>query len=179
MFRHGLMVLLMLVLSCAAAAQAQPASPTTRPVDFRVLKDLLPDVLGGLRQTSADGETTTAGDATLASASADYSGAEDRADAPQVRVQIVDYAAAPQVAAGIAAWRTEPIDRKTDTGYERTLHIAGQPALEKFNGTSKTGELILFVADRFIVTITTTNVPGEQIVRLAESLPLEDLAGLE
>ena len=161
-----LAILLVTTLICPAPAQTRPA---TQPADFRQLKDLLPDAIGGLRQTSADGATTSAGGdaAGVTSASADYSGAEDRADAPQIRVQIVDYAAAPQIAAGIAA------------AHERKLDLRGHPAGEQYDPQSKSGELVIFVADRFIVTVSTTNVPAEQIVKLGESLPLDELAALK
>ena len=62
----------------------------------------------------------------------------------------------------------------------RTGLLAGLAAMALAGtATAQPHNLIIFVADRFLVTITTTNVPSEQVTAIGESLPLEDLAALK
>ena len=43
------------------------------------------------------------------------------------------------------------VDRETTTGYEKTTRYSGHKAMEKYDRSSKHGEISVMVADRFVV----------------------------
>ena len=87
-----------------------------------------------------------------------------------------DYAATQGMTEAMAAWSKMEIDRESDTGYEKTTKVGDYPALETYQNDGKSGQLQVFVADRFIVQVTTTNVPADQLKKIGEELKLAKLA---
>jgi hypothetical protein len=62
-------------------------------------------------------------------------------------------------------WLSLDIDKENDQGFERTLKYEGYPAYEKFERGSdwSRGEMSVFVADRFIVTVDGNGVSNDAI----------------
>jgi hypothetical protein len=177
-----------------------------QPIDFRKLKDWTPAELGGIKRTSVEGQKTKIGDFTLSMATAEYDkaaaaaeaekeegtkdrekagdgGSSDEGDAepagsPRMTLAVQDYAGSPEIA-GAVAWSEIEIDQEGDDGYVRTTKIAGYPAFEQFQTAGKTGSLQVYVADRYIVTLNTSDVPADDFKKLGEKLPLKKLAGLK
>ncbi len=148
-------------------------------VDFRKLKEIMPEKLGGLKRTECTGEKIKAGEMTLSTAKARYAPEAEKDDAPNIRIEIIDYSGAGEMAQGMAIWSKMEIDKETDNGYERTVKISGHPGFETWNQEDKSGNLHIFVAGRFIMNIQTENLPAEQIKKTAEAFPLDKLAKLD
>jgi hypothetical protein len=157
-------------------AASQPAK--VEAVDYKKLKELMPADAAGLKRTDNSGEKNKLGDFQLSTAKATYTKEGD--NAPEVTIEIIDYGGAPGMSEGIAAWTQMEVDRDSDNGHEKTLKIKDKyPAYESFQKEGQSGNLQIYVAKRFIVTITTSNLPAEQLQKTAEAISLDKLEALK
>lgn len=164
----------------AADEKENKEAPKTEAIDFRKLKELLPEELGGLKRKEATGEKNKLGEISISQARGAYQkGDED--NAPRITVEIQDFGGmGNQAAMGMAtAWTMAEIDKETDDGYEKTVKVAGNAGFETWNKNDKHGQVQLIVAKRFIVTVQTDNLPAGECKKLAEKLPLDKLAALK
>ena len=174
-------VALLIVVATLQLASAQDAATTkpADPVDFRKLKEALPAELLEIKRTEATGEKNAMGEFKISHARGTYVKNADADDSPRIEVTITDYGATKGMADAMAAWTKMEIDRESDTGYERTTKVGGHPAFETYQNEGKSGALQVFVADRFIVQIQTTNVPADELKKIGEEMKLERLAELK
>ncbi|MGH7180018.1 MAG: hypothetical protein ACREJC_21755 [Tepidisphaeraceae bacterium] len=179
--RIGLISFVILIAGgVAPAILREPATQPSAPaVDFRKLKEICPEQLNGMKRTSHEGQRTKMGEFAISTAQAAYESDSDKDNAPRISLEILDYGATPGMAQGMAAWAQLDIDRESDTGYEKSTRVKGQPALETYDTGAKSGRVQVFVAGRFIVTLELSNLPPEQTQKVAEELPLEKLAGMK
>lgn len=131
---------------------------TGEVVDFRVLKDALPETLVGLKRTSHTGQKTGFANIQISTAQADYSEGEK-----QINVTITDTGGMGMAMAGLAAWANMEMDSETDTGFERTTTIDGKKAFEKFDKTSGYGEVTVIDDNRFIIAVNGQNVSMDDL----------------
>ncbi|MDR6803271.1 hypothetical protein J2Y45_000541 [Dyadobacter sp. BE34] len=142
------------------------------PVDFRKLKDLLPETLAGMSRTEATGEKTGAMGFTVSTAEAKYKGSSDES----LDVEIVDTGGIAGVSTmALAAWSIAEIDKETTTGYEKTTTIEGYKAFEKYNNESKSGEINVLVADRYVVNVEGNNLSVDQLKDALKAIDLSKL----
>ncbi|MGB5287978.1 MAG: hypothetical protein WBN42_05775 [Ignavibacteriaceae bacterium] len=126
-------------------------------VDFRELKALLPESIGDLKRTNAEGEKSGAMGFTISRANADYNNEEY---SKSIDIEITDMTGASGLA-GFAAWgwaMTE-IDKETEAGYEKTIKYKGHKAFEKYNNQDQYGSIEVLVSGRFMVSVNGNNVP--------------------
>jgi len=160
----------------AEAMQAQSAaSANVELVDFKKLKELLPEEIAGNKRSDLEGEKNEAMGVRISMARARYSGEKNRS----IRVEISDMAGM----AGAAAmaqfgWSSVSIDRETDNGYEKTTTVSGHKAFENYNQKSRNGQLQIVVASRFMVSIEGSDIEAEALQATAKALPLNKLAGM-
>lgn len=142
-------------------------------IDFRELKNSLPEALAGLRRTNARGEKTSALGATVSSAEGTYGAT----DGPVFTVKISDLGALGPVGAlaGMAT-SVKEVDSEGDAGYERSAEYRGHRGLEKYSSVTRSGSANVVVANRFAVEITGRGIEAAQLKRAAEEL---DYAALE
>jgi hypothetical protein len=159
------------------APASQPAK--VQPIDFRKLKELMPAELAGIKRSNNEGQKTSLGEFQFSQASATYEKADAGEKDPHVTVEIMDYGAAPGMGQIAAAWQQLDIDKESDGGYEKTTKVKGNPAYETYTNESKSGQVQVWVGNRFYVNVNTTNLSGEELKKLVESLPLEKLAQLK
>jgi hypothetical protein len=161
---------------------AKPAdAPKTVAVDFRKLKELMPAEFEGLKRTENTGEKNAFGAISMSTAKAQYKKGKDQDDEkePSINIELIDYGGV-EIAKGLAmAWTMAEIDKDSDTGYEKTVKVKGNPGMETWEKEGKRGRVQILVASRFIVTLETTNIPSEKVLKIAESLPLDKLAALK
>ena len=143
-------------------------------VDFRDLKTLLPETLGDLKRTNAEGEKSGAMGFTISKAEADYNN-EDYSQS--MDIEITDLAGATGYA-GLAAWgwAMVDIDKETETGYEKTTKYNGHKAYEKYDHEYQNGSIEVLVSGRFMVSVSGNNVPMEMIKSSMDEI---DFAKLE
>lgn len=145
------------------------------PVDFRKLKDLLPEQLAGLSRIEATGEKSGAMGFTVSTAQAKYKGPDSSLD-----IEIVDTGGIAGVSTmALAAWSIADIDKETTTGYERTTSLDGYKAFEKYDNESKSGEINVLVADRYVVNVQGDNVSVEQLKEILKTIDLSKLGEMK
>lgn len=143
------------------------------PVDFRVLRDMLPEDLPGMERTNAEGQKSGAMGIKVSQAEGTYQG-EDNS---RVEITIIDMGTMKSAAMFGYAWLMAEIDRESDTGYERTTKFKGYPAYEKMErrGGTERFESQVVVGERFIVAIKATNATEEQIEEARDSIDYDEL----
>jgi hypothetical protein len=161
------------------AAEEMASGERADPIDFRELKELLPEEVAGLRRVSHEGQRAGAAGMTVSMAEARYE-AED--GSRSIDITLTDTGGLGGLATmGMAAWLRVDMDRETDSGYERTTKYEGYPAYEEFeswDGDLGSAELSFFVGERFIVQLEGSDVRMDDVKDAAEDLPLRRLEDL-
>lgn len=143
------------------------------PVDFRALRDLLPDELDDMERVDASGERTGVAGFSFSQAEGEYRSDDGER---QISLQIVDGGGIAQMTMLGAAWMQVDIDRENSDGYERTTEYEGYPAFEKQrSGDRPRSELSFVIADRFLVTANGQNVEMDELKDAVEELDLDEL----
>jgi hypothetical protein len=176
----GIVVVLVVASISRVFAQDPPATKPAKaqPVDFHKLQELMPAKAVGVQRSDLGGENVEAGAMTLSRANADYTKPDSDGSDAHASIEITDYAAAPQMVAGMTAWRQVPINVQNDQGYTRTVKFKNHPAMEVYTKDGDSRQMMVLVAERFLLNIETTHVPEAEFKKLLESLPLEKLAAL-
>ena len=153
--------------------EEQANQAPAEPVDFRRLRDLLPESLGPLERTNAEGAKQGTMGFSVSEASADY-GAGDST----VAVKITDMGAVPAMGMMGAAWTMTDVDRETSTGYEKTVRLGESKGYRTYDTDSRRGEFSLVVADRFLVNVTGRGVDDDALEAALRAVDLSALAAM-
>lgn len=145
--------------------------PPAEPVDFRRLKEMLPETAAGLPRTNAEGARQGMGGMDVSNATGTYG---DGANA-SITLTVSDMGGIQGAALMGAMWTMVTIDRETDTETERTHEIGGFPGYEKHNSESQSGEMQVVVANRFLIKAEGRGVSAEQIKSAFETVDLGTL----
>lgn len=156
------------------AEESQKNGPV-ETVDFRTLKELLPADADGLSRKSATGEKTGAMGFKFSTAKGEYANADN---SETIELVIVD-AGGTGAMMGMAAWSMIDVDKETEDGYEKTGKMGDNKSYEKYNNSSKSGEIAVMVKNRFIVTAKGNGVSMEKIKDTLEDVDLDKLADLK
>jgi hypothetical protein len=71
-------------------------------------------------------------------------------------------------------------ERETPGGYEKSVKIGEAPGLEKWDSDTKTGNLTVIVATRFIVEIDADSIDNAKVLHdMLGKIDLEKLAALK
>lgn len=147
---------------------------TVETVDFRMLRDLLPDDLEEFDRTDISGEKTGMGGFRISTAEAEYRDEDD--SSRRITLQITDAGGMGRIVMMGAAWTKFEVDKESSDGYERTTEYEGYPAYEKFrSGDRPQAEIQLVVGDRFFVSADGQNVEMDDLKDAIEDLDLDDL----
>ena len=152
--------------------EAVAGGTRVEPVDFRVLKDLLPEKLAGMKRVNSEGSKTNFMGLASSKASAIYGGDKGA----RLEVEILDVGTLTGVTAMAFAWVNVEIDKESDDGYERTSTLAGRKAYERYSKATRSGELDVLVAGRFVVTIRGSSLDAKSF---REAIGAIDLAKLD
>ncbi len=146
-------------------------------VDFRELKALLPENLGDLKRTNAEGEKSGAMGFTISKAEADYNN-EDYSQ--RIDIEITDLTGTSGFA-GLAAWgwAMADVDKETETGYEKTTKYKGHKAFEKYDNQDQYGSIEVLVAGRFMVSVNGNNVPMQVIMSAIDAIDIGKLEAMK
>ena len=143
-------------------------------VDFRALKALLPDSVGGLKRVSATGEKGAALGFGASHAEGKYRGDGNT----KLRIKIVDIAGVGGMAVAALGLASVEVDKETETGYERTTVIGGHKAFEKYDTRSRSGEVKVLVGNRFVLEVDGDDVPMETLKEAAGKIEPAKLQAL-
>lgn len=153
-------------------AEEAPADP----VDFQVLKELLPERLAGFTRTESSGSRRRMGEGFgVSEAEAAYA---DESGSETLEVEIVDLAGAGPfgMMAGFGLGLAAEYEEETDTGYRRSREIRGHRGYEEYDSEDGDGEMAVLVADRFMVKVEGSDVEMNVIEQAITSI---DLGALE
>lgn len=144
------------------------------PVDFRELRALLPEKIANLKRTNASGEKSSAMGINISKAEADYN---DEQGNKSINIEITDLGSVSGLTAFAAyGWYLADIDKETENGYEKTFMYKNNKGYEKYDNSSKYGEISVLVAKRFIVEINGNDVSMSE---LKAALNMIDIIKLE
>lgn len=153
--------------------QEQAERPPAEPVNFRTLRDLLPDEAAGLAQTEVEGSTDGAMGFSISQVEATYGEGESEID-----VSIMDYGAIPSLGMMGLGWTMADIDRESGTTYERTVSFGGERGFRKYDSENRSGEFSLVVADRFVVQVEGDGVEDDDLEAALRAVDLSALSEL-
>jgi len=159
-----------------AAMGAANGGKKVETVDYKVLKDMLPADLAGMKRSEATGEKSSAMGMTISNAEGRY-----RNDAgSSMTVKVTDIGSMAGLA-GMAmyAWASTDIDRETETGYEKTSTFNGFKSHEQYDKSSKSGELSALVGGRFAVEVQGYQVEMDAIKDAMTKINLKKLESMK
>lgn len=157
----------------AGAAGTAAGAGSYEPVDFRKLKELLPQELAGFEKGDSSGEKNNAFGIAVSEAKQSFRTADG---SKSVRFEITDPGSLAGPFALANMWMNVDIDKETSNGYEKTSTVGGRKLHEKWNKNGKHGEVHLVVGNRFMVEIDARGVEMADIKSLISKI---DVAKLE
>ncbi len=148
---------------------------SVQPVDFRDLKELLPEKLDGMARTNASGEKSSMMGIGTSKAEGKYQ-PEDKNGG--IDITILDFGSMRGITMMGFGWTMIDIDNESENGYEKTMKYEGYPAYVKYEQGSdwSRGQMSVVVVDRFVVTANGNNVSADAI---KAALKKVDLGRLE
>ncbi len=155
--------------------EALSGSVKVEPVDFRVLKDLLPESIAGLKRVGSEGSRTNV----VGIASSKVEATYEDGKGGRIVLEITDVGNLSGVTAMALAWVNVEIDKEGDSGYERTTTVNGRKAYERYAKAACEGSLDVIVAGRFIVGVKATGVDVKVFREAVSRLDLEKLEALK
>lgn len=159
-------------LLLSAATLFVHAQKQVDPVNWRELVPFLIDIPGFEAEGKPDGSTMTMGTYKISQAERGYSSGEK-----ELRISITDGAYAQMAYAGIKMAMNFEID--TSEEYVKKITIKGASGIERYEYEDKEGQIMLLVADRFVVQLDEENIADtSELKKIAEMLDLEGLAKL-
>ena len=163
------------VQAMAKQAEESQKNGPVETVDFRALKELLPDNADGLARQSATGEKTGAMGFKISTANAKYANTDN---SERIELSIVD-AGGTGVMMGLAAWSMIDVDKETENGYEKTGKMGDYKSYEKYDNRGKDGEIAVMIQNRFVVTAKGRGVSIDKIKAALEDIDLNKLADMK
>jgi hypothetical protein len=160
-----------LAVGGAVGEAAKTMGTAVEPIDFRELKALLPDGIGAMKRTSAEGEKGGAFGIVVSHAEGHY-----QSDGGSVDLKITDPGTLSGFAAMAAMWMNLELDKETDTGYEKTGTASGRRFHEQYDKKSKSGEYTVIVGNRFMIE---ANGHGIDMPTMKKAVDQINLAKLE
>lgn len=156
-------------LAGATGADGKPVEP----ISFKELQTVFVP-LDGWEMSKPTGEKMTS--------PVSYSQAKVRyhkGDA-SIEVSVMDSAFNQLLVIPFSTFLTAGYEKETEDGYEKSVKVAGNPGWEKWDTSSKNGELNAFVNKRFVVQIEGHRVDDTKtLYQLADAMPLAKLADLK
>jgi TRAP-type C4-dicarboxylate transport system substrate-binding protein len=135
----------------AAAMSGSKDGKPIETVSIDVLKSALPSIAGYEMDTPKSERMTAP--FPISQTEAKYKKGDSDID-----VKIVDAAAAQLLMAPWKMMMATGYSKETDDGYEKATTIGGNPGWEKWDKSSKHGEVGMFVGNRFMVSIEGDNL---------------------
>jgi len=143
------------------------------PVSFNVLLPLLPEAPAGFTAAGEPrGETTQAMGFKISEVERSYTKGDQH-----LQIKIVDGAYNSLIYAGVTM--AAQFARESTEGFEKGVTIDGNPGIEKWNKSSKRGEIDVVVAKRFLVSIDANPVEADFARSVYNALDKAKLATLK
>ncbi|TAG49944.1 MAG: hypothetical protein EAZ30_01320 [Betaproteobacteria bacterium] len=157
----------------AGAAGGAVGSGSFEPIDFRTLKEVLPQALAGFEKGESSGEKNNAFGIAISQAQQSFQSADGK---QRIRFEVTDPGSLAGPFALANVWMNIDIDKETSSGYEKTSTVDGRKLHEKWDKGSKQGEATLVVGNRFLVEVDAQGVEMKEVKALLAKV---DVAKLE
>jgi hypothetical protein len=157
----------------AGAAGGVAGSGSFDPIDFRKLKEVLPQDVAGLKKDEASGEKNNAFGISVSTVRQSFRTEDGSKD---VRFEVTDPGSLAGPFAMANVWMNLDIDKETNDGYEKTSTVGGRKLYERWNKGGKSGEITVIVGNRFMVEVKANGIEMNDIKALLAKV---DLAKLE
>lgn len=141
-----------------------------KAVNFRKLKELLPEELAGLPRVRTSGSSKG-----IAGFRASIAEAEYKEDDQSVDVNMIDVGGVGMALMSMAAWSKFEVDEESSDGYKRMTTFDDHKALEECRNNNKRCSLNLLAYDRFILTLEGRNVDMKTLKKMVRSMDLDRL----
>ncbi len=144
------------------------------PVDFRDLRDLIPDQVSGMEQTANSGERAGALGIMISKVERTFESSDGD---EEIQLTLIDLGSLKNAAMLGFNWMQFEVDREDTNGFERTTDFKGFPAYEKAtrHGDSEHTELHVVVAERFVLQLNGRGVDIDDLRDVAEEVDLKQL----
>ena len=139
-------------------------------IDFRLLKEALPEKLVGLKKVSSSGEKSGIKGFMVSKAEARYED-EDR----KLEIELMDTGGMALAQLGFAAWAKVEIDRESDDGYEKTYTKDDVRYHEEYNYRRESGSLKAIYHQRILLSLEVRNLKPETFQKILRKLDIGDL----
>lgn len=145
-------------------------------VEYKVLKDMLPESIGNMKRTSANGEKTAAMGMQVSNAEGRYENDQNGG----VTVKLTDIGSMTGLAGMAAyAWAATDIERESDNGYEKTSTFNGYKSHERWEKSSNSGEISVLVGGRFVAEASGYNTSMDALKDALGKIDLKKLDGMK
>ena len=145
-------------------------------VEYKVLKDMLPESLGNMRRTNATGEKTEAMGMQISNAEARYENDQNGG----ITVKLTDIGSMTGLAGMAAyAWAATNVERESDNGYEKTGSFNGFKSHERWEKSSSSGEISVLVGGRFVAEVSGYNTSMDALKDAMNKIDLKKLDGMK
>lgn len=143
------------------------------PVDFRKLKEALPQELAGFEKGDSSGEKNNAFGISVSEVKQSFRTADGN---KRVRFEITDPGSLTGPFALANVWLNVEVDKESGDGYEKTSTVGGRKIHEKWSKGSKRGEVQMVIGNRFMVEVSAEGVEMNDVKALLGKI---DVARLE
>ena len=157
----------------AGAAAGAAGAGSFDPVDFRKLKEALPQELAGFDKGESSGEKNNAFGIAVSEAKQSFRTADGN---KRVRFEITDPGSLSGPFALANMWMNIEVDKETSDGYEKTSTVGGRKLHEKWDKSGQHGSLQLVVGNRFMVDVDAQGIEMNDVKSLIGKI---DVAKLE
>lgn len=155
-----------------AALGANNGGKKVDVVEYKVLKDMLPESLGNMRRTNATGEKTEAMGMQVSNAEGRYENDQNGG----ITVKLTDIGSMTGLAGMAAyAWAATNVERESDNGYEKTGSFDGYKSHERWEKSSNSGEISVLVAGRFVAEVSGYNTSMDALKDAMHKIDLKKL----
>lgn len=140
-------------------------------VDFRELKDMLPNRIGSMKLDDSEGQKAGMLGFEFSNAEGTYTDGES-----DMTINIMDVGKAGKLVNMVANWSTYEIDKEDSNGYEKTTSYEGYKAFEQYNSKSESGSFAVIIKERFIVTVNGDNIRMRDLKKAIDQVGLKKLS---
>ena len=160
----------------AGAAGGVVGSGSFDPIDFRKLKEALPQELAGFEKGDSSGEKNNAFGISVSEAKQSFRSADG---SKSVRFEITDPGSLAGPFALANMWMNVEVDKETSSGYEKTSTVGGRKLHEKWNKSSKQAEVHLVVGNRFMVEVEARGLDMNDVKALLSKIDIARLDSMK
>lgn len=146
------------------------------PIDFRKLKEALPQELAGFEKGESSGEKNNAFGIAVSEAKQSFRTADG---SKRVRFEITDPGSLSGPFALANMWMNVEIDKETSNGYEKTSTSGGRKLHEKWSKSGQHGSVQMVVGNRFMVDVDAQGIEMNELKSLIGKIDIARLESLK